>query len=54
MPLDSFSIAQRRNEPFPAPEAARSLPLHTATEFTQERAAALDESCTSFSAEDIG
>lgn len=38
MPLDSFSIAQRRTKPFPAPEAARSLLLHTATELTQERA----------------
>lgn len=36
MPLDSLSIPQRRTEPLPAPEAARSLLLHTETEPTQE------------------
>lgn len=54
MPLDSFSIAQRRTDPFPAPEAARSLLLHTAIELTQERAVEphLNESWSSFSAKD--
>lgn len=53
MPLESFSISQRRTEPFPAPEATRSLLLHTATEVTQERAVEphLNESCASFSAD---
>lgn len=36
MPLESLSISQRRIEPLPAPDAARSLLLHTATEPTQE------------------
>lgn len=54
MPLDSLSISQRRTDPFPAPEAARSLLLHTAIELTQERAVepCLNESWSSFSAKD--
>jgi len=39
MPLPAPSIAHKWTEPFPAPEAARSLPLHTPTELTQEDAA---------------
>lgn len=38
MSLVSLSMAHRRTEPLPAPEAARSLPPHTVTELTQEYA----------------
>lgn len=36
MPLFSILIAHNRTHPFPAPDAARSLFLHTATEPTQD------------------
>lgn len=38
MPTGTLSIAHKWTEPSPAPEAIRSLPLHTATELTQEDA----------------
>lgn len=36
--LLSFAIAHKRTEPFPAPDAARSLFLQTVMELTQEHA----------------
>lgn len=38
MPFGALSTAHKRTEPLPAPDAARSLPLHTVTELTQEHA----------------
>lgn len=36
MSFSPLSIAHNRTQPLPAPDAARSLPLHTVSELTQE------------------
>lgn len=38
MPLDWSLTSQSLTKPFPAPDAAKSLFLHTSTELTHERA----------------
>jgi hypothetical protein len=54
MPLESGSIAQRRTEPFAAPDAARSEPLLAAIALTHDWAdETLSGLCMPFSAFEV-